>query len=328
MNDILRKAIARARTSEASGSSAPQSSENRLKKMKVTRADALGTCFGVRDAIEEAMDPMFKGNLTVIGQLVHNPQIVEKLKDNGVKIVDSLDDPIDTQNVMITAHGAAKSVRDSAKARGYTVYDATCPLVMRVHKSIAKLLDEGFFPIVIGQQSHVEVRGIVTDLPDYTVIADESDFDKIKDKPKLGIVSQTTQQTKHVYPLVEKIKALKNADGTNKEVKFIDTICKPTKDRQKAVDKLSDEVDVMVVVGGYNSSNTKKLKKVCEDKNLEAFHIEKADQLEKEWFRGKSHIGITAGTSTPHWVIDDIYEAVVAIGAELESEESHQARLA
>lgn len=299
----------------------PQNSETRLKRMKVSKADALGTCFGVRDAIEEAMDPMFKGNLTVIGQLVHNPQIVQKLRDNGVKIVDSLDQQIDTENVMITAHGAARSVHERAKEMGFKVYDATCPLVMRVHKSIAKLLQEGFFPVVIGQESHVEVRGIVTDLPNYTVIADESDFEKIKDKPKIGIVSQTTQQTKHVYPLVEKMKELKNADGSPKEIKFIDTICKPTKDRQKAVDKLSDEVDTMVVVGGYNSSNTMKLKKVCEDKNIPAFHIERAQQIEKDWFRGKTHIGITAGTSTPHWVIDEIYEAVVAMGAELEAEE-------
>lgn len=301
--------------------SKPQDTETRLKRMKVSKADALGTCFGVRDAIEEAMDPMFKGNLTVIGQLVHNPQIVQKLRDNGVKIVDSLDEKIDTENVMITAHGAAKSVHERAKEMGFKVFDATCPLVMRVHKSIAKLVEEGFYPVVVGQESHVEVRGIVTDLQEFTVIADESDFHKIADKPKIGIVSQTTQQIKHVYPLVEKMKELKNPDGSLKEVKFIDTICKPTKDRQKAVDQLSDQVDFMVVVGGYNSSNTKKLKKVCDDKNIAAEHIERADQLQKEWFRGKKHIGITAGTSTPHWVIDEIYEAVVALGQELEAEE-------
>lgn len=294
--------------------------------MKVTKADALGTCFGVRDAIEEAMNPEFRGNLTVIGQLVHNPQIVQRLRDNGVKIVDSLTEPIDTPNVMITAHGAAKSVHESAKERGFKVYDATCPLVMRVHKAVEKLLEEGYLPVVVGQASHVEVRGIVTDLSECVIIESEADFDKLADKPKLGIVSQTTQQVKHVYPLVEKIKALKNADGTPKDVKFVDTICKPTKDRQKAVESLSDEVDVMIVIGGYNSSNTKKLKKVCDDKNIAAFHIERADQIQPDWFRGKEHVGITAGTSTPHWVIDEVYEAVVKIGKQLEEEKINQAK--
>ena len=152
------------------------------------------------------------------------------------------------------------------------------------------------------------------------LIESEADFNKLADKPKLGIVSQTTQQVKHVYPLVEKIKQLKNPDGTDKEVKFVDTICKPTKDRQKAVETLSDEVDLMIVIGGYNSSNTKKLKKVCDDKNLTAYHVERADQLQEEWFRNREHVGITAGTSTPHWVIDEVYEAVVAIGKKLDAE--------
>lgn len=287
--------------------------------MKVTKADALGTCFGVRDAIEEAMDPQFKGNLTVIGQLVHNPQIVQRLRENGVKIVNSLNDPIETPNVMITAHGAAESVHAQARAMGFKVYDATCPLVMRVHKAVSKLVEEGYYPVVIGQESHVEVRGIVTDLKEYTVILDENDLHKLADKPKIGIVSQTTQQTKHVYPLVEKIKNLKNPDGSAKEVKFVDTICKPTKDRQKAVESLSNEVDLMIVIGGFNSSNTKKLKKVCDDKNLRSYHIERASELQEDWFRGVEHVGITAGTSTPHWVIDEVYDAVVAIGRKLET---------
>lgn len=287
--------------------------------MKVTKADALGTCFGVRDAIEEAMDPQFKDNLTVIGQLVHNPQIVQRLKENGVKIVDSLNDSIETKNVMITAHGAAESVRQRAQEMGFRVFDATCPLVLRVHKTVAKLVDEGFFPVVVGQESHVEVRGIVTDLSEFIVVLDENDLHKLNDIKKIGIVSQTTQQTKHVYPLVEKIKEMKNPDGSLKDVKFVDTICKPTKDRQKAVEQLSDEVDVMVVIGGFNSSNTKKLKKVCDDKNIPAYHIEKASELREEWFHPGQHVGITAGTSTPHWVIDEIYQAVVEIGERLEA---------
>ena len=290
--------------------------------MKVTLADALGTCFGVEDAITEAMDPKFRGNLTIIGQLVHNPQVVQALRENGVEIVDSVNAEISTPNVMITAHGAAKSVHERALNRGFKVFDATCPLVMKVHKSIARLEAEGFFPVVIGQESHVEVRGIVTDLKNYAVISDENDFYKIKDKPKIGIVSQTTNQIRSVLAIVEKIKALPNADGSAKDVRFVDTVCKPTKDRQTAVEKLAGEVDLMIVVGGYNSSNTKKLKKVCDDRGLASFHIESPAQLEEAWFKGVKHVGITAGTSTPARIIDEVYQQIVMIGKKLEPETS------
>lgn len=290
--------------------------------MKVTLADALGTCFGVEDAITEAMDPKFRGNLTIIGQLVHNPQVVQALRENGVEIVDSVNAEISTPNIMITAHGAAKSVHERALNRGFKVFDATCPLVMKVHKSVARLEAEGFFPVVIGQESHVEVRGIVTDLKDYAVISDENDFYKIKDKPKIGIVSQTTNQIKSVLAIVEKIKALPNSDGSAKDVRFVDTVCKPTKDRQTAVEKLAGEVDLMIVVGGYNSSNTKKLKKVCDDRGLASFHIESPAQLEEAWFKGVKHVGVTAGTSTPARIIDEVYQRIVMIGKKLEPETS------
>jgi 4-hydroxy-3-methylbut-2-enyl diphosphate reductase len=296
--------------------------------MKVTLADSLGTCFGVDDAIEEAMDPRFRGNLTIIGQLVHNPQTVQRLRENGVEIVDSVDAEIHTPNVMITAHGAAKSVHERASSKGYKVFDATCPLVMKVHKSVGRLVDEGYFPVVIGQASHVEVRGIVTDLKSYEVIYDENDLERLIDKPKIGIVSQTTNQINTVRKLVEKIQALKNPDGTAKDVKFIDTVCKPTKDRQIAVEKLSNEVDLMVVIGGRNSSNTKKLKKVCDDKGLPAHHIERADELQIDWFRGVERVGITAGTSTPSYVIENVYQAVVKMGQQLESEKINSSRSA
>lgn len=290
--------------------------------MKVTLADALGTCFGVEDAIEEAMDPQFRGNLTIIGQLVHNPQTVEELRSKGIEIVNSINDEIKTPNVMITAHGAAESVKKTALERGYKVYDASCPLVMKVHKSVARLIAEGYYPVVIGQESHVEVRGIVGDLKDYAVIYDENDLHKLASIPRLGIVSQTTNQIKTVQALVEKIKGLKNPDGSAKDVKFVDTVCKPTKDRQIAVEKLADEVDLMIVVGGHNSSNTKKLKKACDDKGVKAYHIERASEVVEDWFHGINHVGITAGTSTPSRVIDEVYASVSEIGKKLESQKN------
>lgn len=289
---------------------------------RITKAEALGTCFGVRDAIEEAMDPQFSGNLTIIGELVHNARVVKQLQENGIKMVKSVDDPIDTPNVMITAHGAARSVHRKASERGFRVFDATCPLVMKVHKNIRKLISEGYFPVVVGKRDHVEVKGIVTDLDDYEIITDETDLSKIENKPRVGVVSQTTNQLKEVKALVEKIKRMPNPDGSEKDVKFLDTVCKPTKDRQSAVEKLSDEVDLMIVVGGKNSSNTKKLKKVCDEKSLRAYHIQSANDLKDEWFEAVSHVGITAGTSTPHFIIQEVHDRIEEIGKRQDREKT------
>ena len=275
--------------------------------MKVTVAKSLGTCFGVRDAIAMAMDSSFKDQLTIIGELVHNPQTVQELRDNGVHIVNALSPDIPTPNVMITAHGAPDSLRQKAEAIGYKVHDASCPLVLQVHKAVHKFVHAGYHPVVIGQVNHVEVRGIVGDLEDITVIGDESEIWKLEGKRKMGIVSQTTQQIDKVQALVAKIRAT----FPDVDVQFKDTVCKPTKDRQVAVRELAAQVDLMIVIGGYNSANTKKLKLVCDEMGVEAYHIERADQLREEMFAGKEHVGITAGTSTPHHVIEEVYNAII-----------------
>ena len=281
--------------------------------MKVSLANALGTCFGVEDAITMAMTPEFGKNLTIVGQLVHNPQINESLKKNGVSLVSNIDaiDQIKTKKVMITAHGAAQKTKDKLEDAGFTVYDASCPLVMRVHKTIQSMVVKGYFPVVIGQQDHVEVKGIVGDLEDYLVISGEGDITKIEQagKRKLGIVSQTTLQVEKVEHLVSKIRDKSYVD----DVYFVNTICQPTRDRQVAVRDLADQVDLMIVIGGYNSSNTKKLVQVCEEKNITAFHIESYSQLKKDWFYNRTHVGITAGTSTPEHVINEVHDAILEI---------------
>ena len=288
--------------------------------MKVSLANALGTCFGVEDAINMAMTPEFGTNLTIVGQLVHNPQINESLKKNGVSLVSDIDaiDQIKTKKVMITAHGAAQKTKDKLEGAGFTVYDASCPLVMRVHKTIQSMVTKGYFPVVIGQQDHVEVKGIVGDLEDYLVISGERDIEKIKraGKRKLGVVSQTTLQVEKVEHLIGKIRGQDYVD----EVYFVNTICQPTRDRQVAVRDLAEQVDLMIVIGGYNSSNTKKLVQVCNEKNIEAHHIESFSQLEKNWFYYKKHVGITAGTSTPEHVINETHKAILQIAEEIDSE--------
>jgi len=286
--------------------------------MKVTVAKALGTCFGVQDAIDLAMDEAYRDKLTIVGQLVHNPQVVEDLRIRGVNIVDKLDENISTPNVMITAHGAPESMHENARKMGYHVIDASCPLVLRVHKAIAGFVREGFHPVVIGQASHVEVKGIIGDLQDYTIIANEDELSSLAPYQKIGIVSQTTQQIQHVKSLIAKIRDT----YPEMKVRFQDTVCQPTKDRQVAARELTSEVDLMIVIGGYNSSNTKKLKMVCDESGVEAFHIERASQLEPEMFDGREHVGITAGTSTPREVIEEVYLAILSMPGVIVSEAS------
>ena len=277
--------------------------------MRITRARALGTCFGVRDAIDAALSPEISIDLTIVGQLVHNPQTVQRLHDAGVKMVSSSDDEITTRNVMITAHGAPASLKKQLSDQGHIVYDATCPLVLRVHQAVRRLVKEGWHPVVIGQREHVEVKGIVGDLVDFTVIGDLDDLHLLEGRERIGVVCQTTYRIRQAKEILLKI----GQRFPDIAIEFIDTVCKPTKDRQNAVDELSEQVDVMIVVGGTNSSNTHKLLNVCREKEVPAYHVENDEQLEPGWFVGVEHVGITAGTSTPHDVIDQIHARLVQI---------------
>ncbi len=286
--------------------------------MKVSAAKVMGSCFGVEDAVEMAMKDEDAGNLTILGQLVHNPQTVEALQKKGITLLEGVDaiDHVTTGKVMITAHGAADRIKTEAESKGHQVIDATCPLVQRVHKTIKKMVAEGFFPVVVGEVKHVEVKGIVGDLDEYCVIqnADELEQIHVSKRARLGIVSQTTQNVDFVEKVVEKIKSRDDV----KEVKFVNTVCKPTRDRQKAVEELCDLVDVMVVVGGKNSSNTKKLRLLCEKRGIDSYHVERASELNPDWFIGKQHAGITAGTSTPMSVIEEVQDYLLAIGRKLD----------
>ncbi len=286
--------------------------------MKVSLASALGTCFGVKDAISLALAPEFAGDLTIVGQLVHNPQVNESLKQNGVDLVNGIEDidQIKTKKVMITAHGAAEKTKQKLYEAGFFVYDASCPLVMRVHKTVKDMVAKGYFPIVIGQENHVEVKGIVGDLEDYVVINSEEDLEKIRDtgKKKFGIVSQTTQQVEKIESLAKAIQEMDCVEDVN----FVNTICQPTRDRQIAVRELADTVDLMIVIGGYNSSNTKKLVQVCEEKSVDVYHIVSSSQLEENWFKNRKHVGITAGTSTPEYLINEIHQDILTIAGKMD----------
>ena len=279
--------------------------------MKITLAQAMGTCFGVQDAIDMALDPAFKDKLTIVGQLVHNPQTTERLKANGVRIVERDQiDQITTGAVMITAHGAGDGTKQMLRDKGFTVFDATCPLVIRLHKLARFLEREGYFPVVIGEASHVEVRGVVGNLRAAAVVHDEADIDQLQGHRRIGVVSQTTNRPEMVQRLLAAIRAKPWVD----DLRFCDTICQPVKERQQAIGVLLEQdIDLGIVIGGKNSANTRKLQELIADRGIEAHHIEDPESLDERWFVGKEHVGITAGTSTPQDVIEAVHARVRAI---------------
>jgi 4-hydroxy-3-methylbut-2-enyl diphosphate reductase len=235
-----------------------------------------------------------RGPLTILGDLVHLPQVLERLRALGIS---SVRDPaaVRTERVLVTAHGAAESLKGRLAASGLRVADATCPLVTRAHKALEALVAEGRHPVVIGKADHVEVRGLVGDHPGATVLETKADVERLAGHPALGIVAQTTQPIVWVEGLVDLVR--RRFPGA--DVKFADTVCQPTKARQDAVRKLAAAVDAVVVVGGRNSNNTRKLVEELLALGCRAVSVETADQLDAARFAGMTRVGLTAGTSTP-----------------------------
>jgi 4-hydroxy-3-methylbut-2-enyl diphosphate reductase len=262
--------------------------------MKIIVAEHFGMCFGVRDAIAQAEELTRDGSLTILGELVHNPVVRERLRTQGAH-EGSLDQvQADSQRVMITAHGASDLKRESWRAAGFDVFDGTCPLVRQAHEQLKRLVAAGFFPVVIGQAGHVEVRGLTEDFPEACIICRAADILKLPLHKRYGVISQTTQPIEHVRALVAQIQEHNPAA----EVRFADTVCKPTKDRQSALQKLIGEADTIVVVGGRESNNTRQLVERCRASGRRAIHIERPEELEAMDFAGVETVGLTAGTST------------------------------
>ncbi len=263
--------------------------------MKVNLAEHYGMCFGVRDAIQATGELAESGRATVLGQLVHNPVVDERLEALGVSRGELEDvGEVSTPSVVITAHGAAESIKARWREAGYAVTDTTCPLVHRAHRALERLVNEGYTPVVIGKAGHVEVNGLTRDYPETIVLLEEAEVDGLPFSPRIGVVSQTTQPLARVQVLVERIRARHPAA----EVKFVDTVCQPTKDRQRALEKLCVENDTVVAVGGWNSNNTRQLVETARIRGCRAYQVEGPDDLQAEWFADSESVGVTAGTST------------------------------
>ena len=277
--------------------------------MNILRAEHLGMCFGVRDAIALALKHADETPLTILGDLVHNETVLTALRARGIRIEHDAAS-VATPTVMVTAHGASDRALREVRGRGLAVLEATCPLVHFAHLSVAKLARAGFHPVIIGQRSHVEVRGLTEDLADCDVVLSEADVLNLRERPRFGVAAQTTQPIEKVRRLVQLIRER----FPQAEVRFIDTVCQPTKQRQSAAVKLAQQSDVVIVIGGTHSNNTRELVNTCRQHCPRVHHIQTAAELQPEWFSGAETVGLTAGTSTPDELVDEVEQMLVQLG--------------
>jgi len=269
--------------------------------MRILRAAHLGMCFGVRDAIALATEHADAGPLTILGDLVHNPTVLDALEAKGIAIAQNVSE-VRTPTLMVTAHGTSQRTLDRTRAMGLTVVEATCPLVHVAHRAVTTLARDGYHVVIVGQREHVEVRGLTGDMDpaDFDVVLDEADVLALSAHPRIGVAAQTTQPLQKVRQLANLIRQR----FPESEVRFIDTVCKPTKDRQSAAIEMARESDVVIVIGGQSSNNTKELVKTCARYCARVYHVQTAADVRPEWFEAAEIVGLTAGTSTPDAVID------------------------
>ena len=276
------------------------------RKLEVVLAEALGFCFGVRDAIALVRERARRGPVTVLGPIVHNPLVVSALEREDVKFVKRLDEVVPGSELVLTPHGVADSVHEKARERAGHVADATCPLVRRVHDAVTELRAEGRHVVLLGRRDHVEVQGLVQSFPEgaVTVILSEDEVPLLAGKGRLGIVAQTTQPLERVRALVAAI------EKTGADLVFVDTVCYPTKVRQEAVKKLACTCEAVVIVGGRTSNNTRELADTVRAHGARALWVERASELDPSWFSGLRRVGVTAGTSTPDEAVADVVAAL------------------
>ncbi len=275
--------------------------------MKVEIAEHAGYCYGVERALTLAKEAAKSkpSPIRTLGPIIHNPQVVQSLVSMGIQAVDSIRD-LESGTVIIRTHGVDPQVIIDARRRGLKVVDATCPFVAKAQRRAAALKAEGYAVVIVGERNHPEVEGILSHVEgDALVVEKASDVKMLKDK-KVGVVVQTTQSIENLKQVISALLP-KTAD-----LKVFNTICSATSQRQTAARKLADKADAMVVVGGKNSANTTRLAQICLERNPRTHHIETAEELNPDWFKGCELVGLTAGASTPDWLLEEVREALAS----------------
>ena len=273
-------------------------------------ADNAGFCFGVKRAIKMANDTMDQAGARVksLGQLIHNPQVVNSFQKRGLEVVADLDSLDPEETVIIRSHGVGPEMKNQAIELGLKVVDTTCPFVTKAQQYAAKLIADGYKVVMIGDKDHPEVIGVVAYTQNQAIVLDTvAEAEKLKFIPRMGVVFQTTHAIGHVQEVVGAL--LKRG----KEVRVFNTLCGATTSMQKTAIELSSEVEAMVIVGGRHSANTAQLAEVCRKVNPRVLQIESADEIEEEWFQGLSRVGLSAGASTPDEVIAEVVDRITRI---------------
>lgn len=277
--------------------------------MRVIVANQAGVCFGVKRALDLVYSECERcASLSTLGPLIHNPQVVGALEAKGVRVVRRVEDA--DCAIVLPSHGVPYEVHQAAKDAGLNVIDATCPFVANVHRRVRSLAAKGFTVVVVGDSDHSEVKAILSAAGENAIViscAEEVDNYDWSGK-KVGIVSQTTQTGDHFGEVVGKIAA------NSAQVMAYNTICYATHERQAAARELAPTVEAMFVVGGRNSANTNRLAEICESAGVPTYHIETASEIDPAWISGMEVVGLTAGASTPQWIIDEVKQKLERIG--------------
>lgn len=283
--------------------------------MQVIKAKELGFCMGVRRAVDmmEAASSEL-GPITSLGSTVHNPQVVGRLRDRGVEVIATIEQ-IDARPVAITAHGVGPGVLEQLRERGAKIVDTTCPIVTRAQQWAKKLTDEGFGVIVFGDPEHKEIRGILG-WANGKVVTMRSEAELEAPLPdwmpsRIGVLSQTTETEGHFARFVQKLLTV-HMDNIS-ELRVINTLCNATTSQQAATHDLAQNVDLMIVVGGRESANTRHLAEVAREQGVETYQVESAAEIEAGWLPGHENVGVAAGASTPDTVIDEVVERLHAL---------------
>ncbi len=274
--------------------------------MYIKVASNAGFCFGVQRAVDIAFNlgSQYPNRVFTLGPIIHNPQVVNELEKNSVHMAENIEE-IKSGIMIVRSHGLPPRVIEEAKNKGLEVVDATCPFVKKVQTYAMSLKKEGYRVLLIGDKGHPEViaiRGYIN--KNIIICQSEKELPLLNIPKKLGIVAQTTQDYKNFKRIISRL-----LDDVS-ELKIYNTICDSTIVRQKSAVKLARNVDIMLVIGGKNSANTNRLAHICRSINPRTYLIETSDELKTEWFVNVNKLGITAGASTPKWIIEKIIEKI------------------
>lgn len=282
--------------------------------MKTLLAEKMGFCFGVEHAIEAAEKLLAQGKkVYCLGSLIHNRQVVDGLAQAGLRVVDKLSE-IDTliraegkngekPTVLIRSHGCRPELLEDVKKRGLNLVDATCVLVRRAQNLVGELYQQGYQVVVVGDPDHPEIRGVVGYAPNVIVVAGPDDLEKLPQHGRLAVISQTTHSGEDFGQIVGLI-AMRGYE----EMKVVNTICRETARRQASAIELCRQVDVMFVLGARHSANTRELAQLCRRNNVETYHLQDWQEFKEEYVKGRKIAGVTAGASTPNWLIKEFVE--------------------